>query len=79
MNSELMIEYIKYVADRLLIELRYNKIYNSINPFDFMESISVEGKTNFFEMRPTQYQKSSVLNNSSMISFPFSKDKIQFK
>ena len=74
MNSELMIEYIKYVADRLLIELRYNKIYNSINPFDFMESISVEGKTNFFEMRPTQYQKSSVLNKSRNNMFETNED-----
>ena len=74
MNSELMIEYIKYVADRLLIELGYNKIYESINPFDFMESISVEGKTNFFEMRPTQYQKSSVLNKSRNNMFEMSED-----
>jgi ribonucleotide reductase beta subunit family protein with ferritin-like domain len=64
MNSKLMSEYIKYVADRLLVDLNYNKIYNSKNPFDFMESISVEGKTNFFESRPTQYQKASILNKS---------------
>ena len=64
MNSDLMTQYIKYVSDRLLIELNYNKIYNVINPFDFMESISVEGKTNFFESRPTQYQKASILNKS---------------
>jgi ribonucleotide reductase beta subunit family protein with ferritin-like domain len=64
MNSDLMAQYIKYVSDRLLTELGYNKIYNVTNPFDFMESISVEGKTNFFESRPTQYQKASVLNKS---------------
>jgi len=64
MNSDLMIQYIKYVSDRLLTELNYNKIYNTTNPFDFMESISVEGKTNFFESRPTQYQKASILNKS---------------
>jgi len=64
MNSLLMTEYIKYVADRLLIDLNYNIIYNSKNPFDFMESISVEGKTNFFENRPTQYQKASILNKT---------------
>lgn len=64
MNSNLMTRYIKYVADRLLIELGYSKIYNDVNPFDFMESISIEGKTNFFESRPTQYQNASVLNKS---------------
>jgi len=64
MNSDLMAQYIKYVSDRLLTELNYSKIYNVSNPFDFMESISVEGKTNFFESRPTQYQKSSILNKS---------------
>lgn len=64
MNSNLMTSYIKYVADRLLVELGYSKIYNDINPFDFMESISIEGKTNFFESRPTQYQNASVLNKS---------------
>ena len=69
MNSLLMTEYIKYVADRLLIDLNYNIIYKSKNPFDFMESISVEGKTNFFETRPTQYQKASILNKTKETSF----------
>ena len=69
MNSNLMTNYIKYVADRLLIELNYSKLFNVTNPFDFMESISIEGKTNFFENRPTQYQKSSILNTSKEISF----------
>ena len=64
MNSDLMSDYIKFVADRLLTDLNYNKIFNINNPFDFMESISVEGKTNFFESRPTQYQNASVLNTS---------------
>jgi ribonucleotide reductase beta subunit family protein with ferritin-like domain len=64
MNNKLMMQYIQFVADRLLIELNYNKIFNVSNPFDFMESISMEGKTNFFESRPTQYQKASVLNTS---------------
>jgi ribonucleoside-diphosphate reductase subunit M2 len=62
MNSDLMVQYIKYISDRLLLQLGYNKLWNETNPFDFMESISVEGKTNFFESRPTQYQKASVLN-----------------
>lgn len=65
MNSELMSEYIKFVADRLLLQLGYSKIWGVINPFDFMESMSMEGKTNFFESRPTQYQKASVLNTST--------------
>ncbi len=65
MNKELMYQYIKFVADRLLESLNYTKIYNVTNPFDFMESISIEGKTNFFESRPTQYQKASVLNTSN--------------
>jgi len=65
MNSELMTKYIEFVADRLLVSLKYNKIWGSVNPFDFMESISMEGKTNFFESRPTQYQKASVLNTST--------------
>ena len=64
MNSDLMSEYIKYVADQLLDQLGYDKLSNATNPFDFMESISVEGKTNFFEHRPTQYQKASVFNKS---------------
>ena len=64
MNSALMTTYIKFVADRLLLDLGYNKIFNVKNPFDFMESISIEGKTNFFESRPTQYQNASVLNKS---------------
>ncbi len=64
MNSDLMTEYIKYVADRLIMDLGYNKFFNATNPFDFMESIGVEGKTNFFESRPTQYQKASVLNKT---------------
>jgi ribonucleotide reductase beta subunit family protein with ferritin-like domain len=74
MNSKLMSEYIKYVADRLLVDLNYNKIYNSKNPFDFMESISVEGKTNFFESRPTQYQKASILNRSRENIFNLTND-----
>merc|ERR1712070_716576 len=51
MNSDLMSEYIEFVADRLLVELGNEKIYNASNPFDFMEMISIQGKTNFFEKR----------------------------
>jgi ribonucleotide reductase beta subunit family protein with ferritin-like domain len=74
MNSEHMIEYIQFVADRLLTQLNYPKIYNNKNPFDFMESISMEGKTNFFESRPTQYQKSSVLNTTRDTCFVETED-----
>lgn len=62
MNADLMCQYIEFVADRLLIELGCEKIYNSSNPFDFMEMISLQGKTNFFEKRVGEYQKAGVLN-----------------
>ena len=74
MNSNSMCDYIKYVADRLLVELGYEKFFRTNNPFNFMESISVEGKTNFFESRPTQYQKASVLNKSNRVSFELNED-----
>jgi len=60
MNSELMSLYIEFVADRLLTQLNYNKIWNSSNPFPFMERISIESKTNFFESRVSQYSKANV-------------------
>jgi len=74
MNSKLMSQYIRFIADRLLIDLGYNKIWKEKNPFDFMESISMEGKTNFFESRPTQYQKASVLNQTNESSFSITDD-----
>ena len=55
MNSTLMIQYIEFVADRLCMQLGYDKIYNTKNPFDFMELISIESKTNFFEKRVSEY------------------------
>ena len=55
MNSQLMSQYIEFIADRLVVQLGYSKIYNSANPFDFMELISVESKTNFFEKRVSEY------------------------
>lgn len=64
MNNNLMIDYIKYVADRLLIDFGYGKIYNSNNPFEFIENISLEAKTNFFENRSTEY-KLAEMNTSS--------------
>ena len=64
MNSELMKQYLEFVADRLLVDLGCSKIYNSENPFDFMMNISLQGKTNFFEKRVGEYQKSGVMNKS---------------
>jgi ribonucleoside-diphosphate reductase beta chain len=60
MNAKLMCQYIEFVADRLLVALGYDKVYNSTNPFDFMEMISLQGKTNFFEKRVSEYKKAGV-------------------
>ena len=70
MNSDLMCQYIEFVADRLLSELGCPKVYNSSNPFDFMEMISLQGKTNFFEKRVGEYQKAGVMDSE--------KDKAKF-
>ena len=64
MNSDLMCQYIEFVADRLLVELENEKIYNASNPFDFMDMINLQGKTNFFEKRVGEYQKAGVLNKN---------------
>ena len=71
MNSDLMEKYIKYVSDRLLGELGYAKIYKETNPFPFMENISLEGKTNFFEQRVSQYKKADYSDSSFNISDDF--------
>jgi len=60
MNDKLMCEYIEFCADRLILALGYPKVYNAQNPFPFMEKISTQGKTNFFEERPTEYGKAGV-------------------
>lgn len=60
MNADLMCQYIEFVADRLLVALGCNKIFNVSNPFDFMEMISLQGKTNFFEKRVSEYKKAAV-------------------
>ena len=60
MNSDLMSQYIEYVADRLIVQLGYAKYYNSENPFDFMQLISMENKTNFFEKRVSEYSLANV-------------------
>ncbi len=74
MNAELMCQYIEFVADRLLDELIGKKIYNSTNPFDFMEMISLQGKTNFFEKRVGEYQKAGVMNKEESSAPKFSLD-----
>ena len=74
MNSDLMSQYIEFVADRLLVELGTEKEYDVTNPFDFMDMISLQGKTNFFEKRVGEYQKAGVLNTSDEGSKSFSLD-----
>jgi len=61
MNSDLMVKYIEFVADRLLVALGHSKLFGSTNPFDWMELISLQGKTNFFEKRVGEYQKAGVM------------------
>ncbi len=74
MNSELMTQYIEFVADRLLTELGNEKVYNVSNPFDFMDMINLQGKTNFFEKRVGEYQKAGVLGDKSDNSFTLDAD-----
>lgn len=70
MNSKLMTQYLEFVTDRLLLEFGCEKVYNASNPFDFMEMISLEGKTNFFEKRVSEYQKAGVKSGGTgSISF----------
>ena len=72
MNAKLMIQYLEFVTDRLLVELGCKKEFNVSNPFDFMDMISLQGKTNFFEKRVSEYQKAGVLNKEE------EKDKFSF-
>merc|ERR1712190_550512 len=65
MNSELMTRYIEFVADRLLTALGHSKIFGASNPFDWMELISLQGKTNFFEKRVGEYQKAGVMSSTA--------------
>ena len=65
MNSSLMSVYIEFVADRLLDALGYEKIYKVKNPFEWMETIALQGKTNFFEKRVGEYQKSGVMASTT--------------
>jgi ribonucleoside-diphosphate reductase beta chain len=74
MNSALMAQYIEFVADRWLAELGYAKIFNATNPFDFMEMISLQGKTNFFEKRVGDYQKAGVMSGKDTQTFSLDED-----
>ena len=74
MNARTMSQYIEFVADRLLVSLGCGKIYNSTNPFDFMEMISVQGKTNFFEKRVAEYQKAGVMTERADNMFSLDED-----
>ena len=69
MNSDLMTQYIKFVADRLSTQLGYKKIYGVQNPFDFMELISLEGKTNFFEKRVGEYSLANKTKSEEVFEF----------
>lgn len=70
MNADLMCQYIEFVADRLLNELVGKKVYGATNPFDFMEMISLRGKTNFFEKRVGEYQKAGVMKSTEKETTP---------
>ena len=74
MNDNLMSQYLEFVTDRLLGELGCEKEYNTSNPFDFMDMISLQGKTNFFEKRVAEYQKAGVLSGDNNQSFSLDED-----
>lgn len=74
MNSELMIQYLEFVTDRLLVDLECSRVYNSENPFDFMANIALQGKANFFEKRVSEYQKAGIMNKSEDDPFGFDTD-----
>ena len=69
MNSTLMIQYIEFVADRLSVQLGYDKIYQSTNPFDFMELISIESKVNFFERTNSEYALANKTVSEDIFNF----------
>ncbi|KAM7079566.1 ribonucleoside-diphosphate reductase subunit M2 isoform 4-T5 [Molossus nigricans] len=74
MNCTLMKQYIEFVADRLMLELGFSKVFRVENPFDFMENISLEGKTNFFEKRVGEYQRMGVMSSPTENSFTLDAD-----
>jgi len=74
MNAESMCEYIEFVADRLLVDLGNEKVYNATNPFPWMELISLQGKTNFFEKRVGEYTKAGVMAEKGKQIFSLDED-----
>ena len=74
MNATLMSQYIEFVADRLLAQLGYSKVYDAANPFEFMERISLEGKDNFFEKKVSNYAKAAVGKTQEQMSFSMEAD-----
>jgi len=74
MNSQLMSDYIKFVADRLLVSLGCSKMYGATNPFDFMELISLQGKSNFFEKRVADYSRAGVGKSKEENTISFDAD-----
>ena len=74
MNSSLMRQYLEFVSDRLLVDLGCSKVYNSKNPFDFMQNIALQNKTNFFEKRVAEYAKTNVGNAPSNTELNFNSE-----
>lgn len=74
MNADMMKQYIEFVADRIVVQLGYDKIFDSKNPFDFMERISLEGKDNFFEKRVSNYSKAGVGKSKDEMEFGLDDD-----
>ena len=74
MNSKMMSQYIQFCADRLLVALGYSKYFHALNPFDWMEMISLQGKTNFFEKRVSEYAKAGVGYDQAQQAISFDED-----
>ena len=74
MNANMMSQYIEFVADRLLVALGYSRVYGTPNPFPWMELISLQGKTNFFEKRVGDYQKAGVMSDTQKQQFTLDAD-----
>ena len=74
MNSDLMSEYIRFVADRLIVQLNYEPLYNAKNPFPFMDRIGIDLKTNFFESRVSNYAKAELHTDNTKLDFNMDDD-----
>ena len=74
MNSDLMCQYVEYIGDRISTNLGYGKIYKSENPFDFMTSWGLDGKSNFFEKRESSYRRARVLQTEDDKKFELTTD-----